>query len=309
MPAAPQTPEAILRRLEWTVLRRLDGLLHGSYRTLFRGQGLDLADLREYQLHDDVRHIDWNVTARLQVPYVRQFNEDRDVTAWFLLDLSPSVDFGSDASKLSVLTGFVAVLMRVLTGHGNPVGVIVYADGIEAVIPPRTGRRHVLSILSTLTRRQKPERTAATDLATLLNTANSILQRRALVFLVSDFISTPGWGPPLAQLARRHEVIGVRLSDHAEQELPRIGLALVQDAETGEQIFVDTQNKAVQRRFAEAAAARERAIREGLGRAGVDTLELWTGDDLMDALLRFAELRKRRRFSASGIAPHLEAVT
>src|SRR6186997_341813 len=115
-----QNPETILRRLEWTVIRRLDGLLHGDYRTLFRGFGLDLADLREYQYHDDVRHIDWNVTARLQTPYVREFNEDREVTAWFLLDLSPSVDFGShEVKKRAIAAEFVAVVARLLTRHGN----------------------------------------------------------------------------------------------------------------------------------------------------------------------------------------------
>ena len=116
MSASPQSPEAILRRLEWTVIRRLDGYLQGDYRTLFRGFGLDLADLREYQVHDDVRHIDWNVTARLQIPYVRQYNEDREITAWFLLDMSPSMDFGSEGrKKREVLTEFTGVLARLLT--------------------------------------------------------------------------------------------------------------------------------------------------------------------------------------------------
>src|SRR5438445_13693062 len=122
-------PEQVLRRLEWTVIRRLDGLLHGDYRTLFRGFGLDLADLREYQYHDDVRYIDWNVTARLQTPYVREYNEDREVTAWFLLDLSPSVDFGSqDIKKRAVSTELVAVLARLLSRHGNRVGAMFYGD-------------------------------------------------------------------------------------------------------------------------------------------------------------------------------------
>ena len=122
-------PEAVLRRLEWTVMRRLDGVLHGDYRTLFRGQGLDLADLREYVYHDDVRHIDWNVTARLQTPYVREYNEEREVAAWFLLDLSASVDFGSKAlRKRAVATEFVTVLARILTRHGNRVGALFYAS-------------------------------------------------------------------------------------------------------------------------------------------------------------------------------------
>src|SRR3569833_4708073 len=129
MPASPENASALLKRLEWTVIRRLDGLLLGDYRTLFRGFGIDLADLREYQTYDDVRHIDWNVTARTQVPHVRVYNEDREVTAWFLCDLSPSVDFGStEVSKRAVLTEFVAVLARLLSWQGNKVGAILH-DG------------------------------------------------------------------------------------------------------------------------------------------------------------------------------------
>src|ERR671919_2262067 len=151
------TAENVLKKLEWTVMRRLDGLLHGDYRTLFRGFGLDLADLREYQYHDDVRHIDWNVTARLQTPYVREFNEDREITAWFLLDLSPSVDFGSyHVKKRSVAVEFVTVLARLLTRHGNRVGALFYGDSVDTVIPARSGRRHVLHILHRILSR--PER-------------------------------------------------------------------------------------------------------------------------------------------------------
>src|SRR5512147_2306236 len=147
MSESPRDPERILRRLEWTVIRRLDGAIHGSYRTLFRGFGLDLADLREYQYHDDVRHIDWNVTARLGTPYVRQFNEDREVTAWFLLDLSPSVDFGSgETNKRSVSAEFVTVLARLLTRHGNRVGAMFYGERVDTVIPALSGRRQVLHI-------------------------------------------------------------------------------------------------------------------------------------------------------------------
>src|ERR1700731_4559054 len=128
------TPDAILRRLEWTVIRRLDGLLHGDYRTLFRGFGVDLADLREYEYHDDVRHIDWNVTARLQTPYVRVFNEERELTAWFLLDLSPSVDFGSQKiKKRAVATELVAVLARAFSRHGNRIGALFYGGSVDTV--------------------------------------------------------------------------------------------------------------------------------------------------------------------------------
>ena len=308
--SASRTPEGILRRLEWTVIRRLDGLLHGDYRTLFRGYGLDLADLREYQYQDDVRHIDWNVTARLQTPYVREFNEEREVAAWFLLDLSPSVDFGSEqVKKRAVSTEFVTVLARLLTRHGNRVGALFYGSDVDAVVPTRSGRRHVLHILHRMLTRPEAKAAAATDLNVLLRTAHDVVRRRSLVFVVSDFISRPGWAETLANLARRHEVIAVRVYDPLERELPDLGLLVIQDSETGEQVFVDTHDSGFRRRFAELAGRREEELRTAFRRAGVDALELATDDDLTDAIMRFADLRKRRtRLAAGGTFPrHLEA--
>ena len=308
--SASRTPEGILRRLEWTVIRRLDGLLHGDYRTLFRGYGLDLADLREYQYHDDVRHIDWNVTARLQTPYVREFNEEREVAAWFLLDLSPSVDFGSEqVKKRAVSTEFVTVLARLLTRHGNRVGAMFYGGEVDTVIPTRSGRRHVLHILHGMLNRPEIRQSAPTDLNNLLRPAYDIIRRRSLVFIVSDFISRPGWAETLANLARRHEVIAVRLYDPLEMELPDLGLLVIQDSESGEQIFVDTHDKGFRKRFAELAVKREEELRTAFRRAGVDALELATDDDLADAIMRFADLRKRRSQLAAGggIPQHMGA--
>jgi len=301
MSTSAQTAENVLRRLDWTVLRRLDGLLHGDYRTLFRGFGLDLADLREYQYHDDVRYIDWNVTARLDTPFVREYNEEREVNAWFLLDLSPSVDFGSaQVKKRSVATDFVTVLARILTRHGNRVGALFYGERVDTVIPARSGRRQVLHILHTLLTRPELPRAAETNLGELLRTAFQTMQRRSLVFIVSDFISRPGWAEPLAQLAQRHEVVAVRLYDPLEMNLPDLGLVVVQDAETGEQIFVDTHDRGFRKRFEAAAKRREAELRAALRHAGVDALELATDADLGDAILRFADLRKRRSQLAAG---------
>jgi uncharacterized protein (DUF58 family) len=299
-PAHASSAEHILRRLEWTVIRRLDGLLHGDYHTLFRGFGLDLADLREYQYYDDVRYIDWNVTARLMTPYVRVYNEDREVTAWFLLDLSPSVDFGSNVKKRSVSTDLVTVLARLLTRHGNRVGALFYGDRVDMVIPARSGRRHALHILHRMLSRPEPTRSSATNLRDLLQTAFRVMQRRSLVFVVSDFISTPGWAEPLAHLARRHEIVAVRLYDPLEMELPDLGLIMMRDAETGEQLFVDTHDRTFRKRFAALAERREQELRSAFSHAGVDALELSTGDDLVDAILRFADLRKRRSQLAAG---------
>ena len=298
-------PEKLLLWLEWTVIRRLDGLLYGDYRSLFRGFGVDLVDLREYQIHDDVRHIDWNVTARLQTPYVRVYNEDRDVPAWFLLDLSPSVNFGSErVQKRSVAIEFVTVLARLLSRHGNPVGALFYGDRVDTVIPARGGRRHVLHILGRMLSRPEQERSAATNLKDLLQTGRRVIPRRSLVFLVSDFITAPGWEAPLALLARRHEIIAVRLYDPLEMELPDLGLQIFQDAETGELAWVDTHDRGFRKRFVAAAERRETVLRTAFDDAGVDALELSTSDDLVDAILRFADLRRRRRqLSAGGRLP------
>ena len=300
--------ESVLRRLEWTVLRRLDGLLHGDYRTLFRGFGLDLADLREYQYHDDVRHIDWNVTARLQTPYVREYNEDRDVTAWFLLDVSPSVDFGSgDVRKRSVSIDFVTVLARILTRHGNRVGAALYGETMDTVIPAGSGRRHVLHILHRMLQRPQHAQAAQTNLNEFLRAAFPAISRRSIVFVVSDFISTAPWTDALAQLAQRHEVLAVRLYDPLENELPDLGLLTMQDAETGEQLFVDTHDRGFRKRFVKAAENREQALRTAFTYAGVDALELCTDDDLADTILRFADMRKRRsRLNAGAVLPRPE---
>ena len=287
-----------MRRLEWTVLRRLDGLLQGDYRTLLRGTGMDLADLREYQHHDDVRHIDWNVTARLQQPHVRVFTEDREMNAWFLLDLSPSMDFGSgEQRKRQVSSEFVAVLARILTRHGNRVGAMLYGTGVDAVIPARGGRQQVLQLLHTLqTRPEQPDNknSGPTRLDELLDAAANLVRRRSTIFVLSDFISEAGWEKPLGMLAQRHEVIAVRLLDPLELDLPDLGLIPIRDAETGEQLLVDTHDAGFRKRFARIAAQREAELRQALVRAGVDTLELSTDGDLVDAVMRFTELRKRR---------------
>ena len=318
LPRLPGEADRLLRQLEWHVIRRLDGLLQGDYRTLVRGSGLDLADLREYQPHDDVRHIDWNVTARLNAPHVRVFTEDREMSAWFLLDLSPSIHFGPQGhAKRDILTRFVAVLARLLTRHGNRVGAMLYGAGgaggaknaegrsaraVDAVLPPRNSRAQVLQLVHRLLQPAAERAAGGTQLGLLLQAGLGGIRRRSSVFVVSDFISAPGWEKPLAQLAQRHDVVAVRLFDPLDLELPDLGLVLLRDAETGEQLQVDTHDKAFRQRFARLADEREAALRTALAAAGADTLELRTDDDLIDALLRFMDLRQRRA------GPRLRAV-
>ena len=308
VPARPD-PQKVLRRLEWTVIKRLDGQLQGDYRSLFRGAGLVLADLREYQSHDDVRHIDWNVTARMQTPYVREHQEDREVAAWFLVDMSGSVHFGSGAvSKRQLAAEAVTVLARLLSQHGNRVGIMLFSGTqvrAEVLVPARSGRRHLLHVLQLMlsdlpAAGTRPTAGATTDLRVLLSQAQAVIRRRASIFLVSDFITQADWHAPLSQLARRHEVVAIRLRDRLEQDIPNVGLLLMQDAETGEQLLVDGNDAGFRARFAHIAAERENLLRQGLTRAGVDCLELTTDEPLDQAILRFTQLRKRASQMAQG---------
>jgi uncharacterized protein (DUF58 family) len=289
------TPERILLRLDWQVIRRLDGLLQGDYRSLFYGYGVDFADLREYQPGDDIRYMDWNVTARMDTPYVRQYVEDREITAWFLLDLSPSMDFGTVQNlKRTVLVDFVTILARLLTRHGNRVGAMFYGNRIERTIPARGGRIQVLRLVNDLLKQPRVPTASVTNLTPLLEAGLNGIKQRSLVFIISDFISVPGWERPLTLLNRRHEVLAIRLWDPREVELPDIGPLIMEDAETGEQLYVDTHDQKFRRRFQEVVQQREITLHEVFKRAGVDTLSLSTEEDLVQAIVRFAALRQRR---------------
>jgi uncharacterized protein (DUF58 family) len=316
--------ESLLRRLEWRVVRRLDGRLQGDYRTLFRGAGLDFTDLREYVPGDDLRHIEWNVTARLDEPYVREFVEDRELTAWLLLDHSASMGFGPvDRQKDLVLAEVATTLAHVLTRGGSRVGAIIMDTGVDTVIPAASGRNQVLRIAKTLLDRREakhresaasgprrgvrrvlghPGRAAVpapsgtvTDLGAMLAAAHGIARRRSLLLVVSDFISADGWEAPLSRLARRHEVVAIQVVDPRESELPDVGGVYVEDAETGEQIFVDTSDLGFRARLAAAAAARQADLEARARKAGVDLYPVRTDGDLVRSLMRVSELRRRRR--------------
>lgn len=281
-------PDRLLRRLEWRLGRRLDGRLQGAYRTVWHGTGIDFTDLREYTPEDDVRHIDWNVTARLDEPYVRQYTEDREMTAWLVVDRSASMRFGrGEQGKESVATELAVSLGRLVSQGGNRVGAILYDNRAHQVIPPRTGRDQILRIARELTRptpRTGPG--ATTDLAKMLRlAANTTTRRRSLIFVMSDFIGEPEWDRPLAMLTHRHEVVVIRVVDPAELELPDVGLILVQDAETGEEILVDTSDPLLRGRLAAQVGAREQELADGMRRAGVGAHRVTTDQDLLAALV------------------------
>jgi uncharacterized protein (DUF58 family) len=257
---------------------------------------VDYADLREYQPGDDIRYIDWNVTARMNTPYVRQYLEDREITAWFLLDFSPSMDFGGLAVlKRTMLIDFVATMARLLTRNGNRVGALFYNQHIERTIPARGGRSQVLRIIKDLLKQPQFSNGSTTDLRPLLQGALNTIKKRSLIFIVSDFISQPGWEHMLRLLNQRHEVLAIRMWDPRELEIPDIGPVILEDTETGEQLFVDTHDRGFRTRFKEAALRCETVFNESTRQAGVDVLPLSTDDDLVRALVRFAGLRKQRR--------------
>ncbi len=318
---ATLTPERLLRQLEWRVVRRLDGRLQGDYRSLFRGDGLDFTNLREYEPGDDLRHIEWNVTARTDTPYVREYVEDREITAWLLLDHSASMGFGPvDRQKDLVLAEVATTLALVLTRRGNRVGVVVFDQGIETVIPPAGGRTQVLRVARTLLARREAAASAATrpagraarftrprrrdqpaprppvtDLGAMLHQSAGLIRRRSVVLVVSDFISEPGWEGALGQLARRHDVVALQVSDPRESELPDVGSIYVEDAETGEQIFVDTSDPGFRERMRAGAEAEQARLVEATRSAGVELHQVRTDEDLVRSLLRIAAVRSRRR--------------
>ena len=288
------TPEQVLRRVEWKVIRHLEGRLQGDYHTLLRGQGTDFRDLRDYEWGDDVRHIDWNVTARMDQLFVREFMEDRELTAWLLLDRSRSMAFGpEDRTKEQVLRELGATFAQLLVRSSNRIGAILY-DGQELwTVQPGQGRRQVLTLVEHLLR--PVEGGAVTDLSRLLELANRVIRRRSLVVLISDFISEPGWEQPLLRLTERHEVVAVRLVDPREYELPDAGWLFVQDAETGEQLLVDSSNAEFRHRLRAAAIEQDQTIRRGAARSRTQLHHVSTSDDLVTAFVRMAESAQRQR--------------
>lgn len=291
------------------MIRRLDGQLQGAYRTVFRGSGIDFADLREYTHEDDVRHIDWNVTARLDEPYVRQYTEDRELTAWLVLDLSASMRFGgAERGKDSVLTELAVCLARLFTQGGNRIGAVLYDNGLQRIVPARTGRTHVLRLAHEIGKateaassRRDKSGGAATDVGAMLRLADSQARRRGLIFVVSDFLSgesggdTANWEDALSRLTHRHEVVAIRVVDPMELDLPDLGLVLVEDAETGEQVLVDTSDPMFQQRLREEVDVREGAVAAAMRRSRVTSHRISTDQDPLMALVEMVRWSKRRR--------------
>ena len=294
-------PERLLVRLEWRVIRRLDGRLAGGYRTAHRGTGTDLVGLREYTEGDDARHIDWNVTARLNEPQLRVFTEDRELTVWLVLDRSASMTVGAPGrGKDDVLSELALVLARLFGRGGNRVGALLYDTGAVRTVPPGTGRRHALRIGAELARTAAAgtasgRRGSTTDLAAMLDAVAKLARRRALIVVISDFIGDGDWGRSLLRLVPRHEVVALRVVDAADDELPDVGLVVVEDAETGEQLVIDSSDPLFRARLRAGVEGRDARLAAGMRRAGVPIHRIDTDADLATALIEVVASTKRRR--------------
>jgi uncharacterized protein (DUF58 family) len=300
--------ERLLLRLEWRVVRRLDGRLAGGYRTAHRGTGTDLAGLREYVEGDDARHIDWNVTARLNEPQLRLFNEDRELMVWLVLDRSASMTVGAPGrGKHDVVSELALVLARLFGRGGNRVGALLYdvPGGQVRIVPLGTGRRHALRIGAELARtehaRTKLARTnggrrgGTTDLAAMLDAVAKLARRRALIVVISDFIGDGDWERSLLRLVPRHEVVALRVTDTADNELPDTGLVVVEDAETGEQLVIDSGDPLLRARVRAGAEERDARLAAGMRRAAVPLHRIDTSADLATALIEVVASTRRRR--------------
>ena len=290
-------PDRLLLQLEWRVIRRLDGRVQGGYRTVYRGSGLDFAGLRGYLEEDDARHIDWNATARMNEPQVRQFTEDRDLTAWLVLDRSASMTVGTPGrDKQTVLAELALVLARLFSRGGNRVGALLYGGASTRVIPPGTGRGHALRIGYELDRTtEQPTTAGTTDFAAMLEAAASLARRRSLIIVISDFIGTGEWDKPLLRLTHRHDVVALRVIDAADDELPEAGLIFIEDAETGEQFLVDSSDPLFRDRLRAGVDERDADVAGRMRRAGVPLHRIGTDRDLVGALVEVVAATQWRR--------------
>jgi len=287
-----------VRRIEIRTRRLVDEVFGGEYHSVFRGRGVEFREVREYVPGDDVRTIDWNVTARSEVPFVKQFEEERELTVVLAADVSASGRFGSGGrTKAEVAAELCAVLAFAATSNKDKVGLLLFSDHVEKYIPPAKGRSHVLRIIRELLTYRAVG--VGTDLRPALATLGRVLKRRATVFLVSDFWASD-FSHSLRTVGRRHDCVAVRLRDPREAELPDVGLVEWRDAETGRELLVDTGSSAVREQLSERVARHDRHLERELRQAGVDLVDVVSGEGYVEPLHRFFAARVGRRARRGG---------
>jgi uncharacterized protein (DUF58 family) len=290
-----------MRQLEIRTRRMVNDSLAGAYHSVFKGRGMDFDEVREYSPGDEVRTIDWNVTARAGRPFVKKFTEERELTIFLMVDISASGNFGSGAaSKRDLAAELASVLAFSAIRNSDKVGLLLYTDQVERYLPPKKGRRHVLRVVRDILY-HLPE-AKGTDTVKALDVANRLLHRRAIVFLISDFETSKDPITARVELRRamrrtnrRHDLVAVHVEDPRERELPDVGIVALEDAESGEVIELDTASASVRKQFKDLSAERGRRLVSDFRGEGIDTLQLQTDTPYMPALQRFFKARERRR--------------
>jgi uncharacterized protein (DUF58 family) len=296
MAAEWELTRTLLRRLRWSVVQPLATRLNGDERSKLVGPGVEFAGVREYQPGDDIRRIDWNLTARSNTPFIREAQADGAIDVWLVVDVSPSVDWGTGLClKRYRAIELAAVAGQLLGRHGNRLGLLLFADRPIGIVPPGTGRAHLERVVGRLRLQPRSLARGHTDLSAALTSIRRLVRRPSLIVLTSDFLVPEGWAAPLRLLAQRHEVVAARLRDARESSLPDVGVVTFEDPETGEQLTVDTGSRALRERFSRAAAAQAQRIDNVLAGCGVDQLVLGTDEPMLPVLAAFLDARRRRR--------------
>ncbi len=280
-----------VRKVEITTKRLVDGLVAGNYHSFFKGQGIEFSEIREYKAGDDVRAIDWKVTARYNHPFVKEFIEERDLRVYFVFDYSGSGGFGNTIEKRRKAIEMTATLMFSAMRNNDNTGLILFTDQVERFIPARKGRSHVLKLISALVSHQA--RSKKTSLSTALTFVSGALKRRSVIFIISDF-NDKGFEKSLAMLKNRHDIIAIRIGDMRERVIPDVGLIQLEDEESGEQLLVDTSDETVRTRYAALVAEHDTALTSMFKKNKIDTVSMTTQDPYELPLRRFFKTRRLR---------------
>ena len=281
-----------VKRIEISTKQQVEGLITGNYHSVFKGQGIDFSEIREYRAGDDVRAIDWKVTARFNHPFVKEFIEERDLHVYFAIDMSASGSFGSNITKKQKAIDIAASLMFAAMENNDNVGLFIFAEGIEKYVPARKGRKHVLKLLSILVSYEPVAK--RTDIMNSMEAIAMLLKRRSIVFLISDFCSDD-FSKPLKVMKNRHDIVALRVTDKREQELPDVGLIELEDEETGEQLLVDTSDEDFRTRYAELVMEHSVSLQRLFRKMKIDMVDLITDEPYEIALKKFFRTRKIRR--------------
>ncbi len=283
-----------VRKIEIATKHLVDGLIAGNYHSIFKGQGIEFLEIRDYRPGDDIRAIDWKVTARYDHPFVKEFVEERDLWVYFAFDCSASGSFGSNVEKRRKAVELTATLMFSALRNSDNVGLFMFTDGIEKYVPARKGRRHVLKLISTLVSHKAQSK--KTDLKASLKRISNVIKKRSIIFIISDFF-TPDFQEPLVILRRRHDIIAISVGDPRESELPDVGYIQLEDEETGEQLLIDTSDPEFRKRYTQIASKEHRKLKKAFRKSRIDTIDIQTDQDYEAPLRKFFRMRKRRVMS------------